>query len=221
MADADHAPAFWASVASTFKDDPAVIFEPYNEPRITTSNSQTTNPWQCWRDGCLVNDLFLFHDQPIAGAPAWQGAGMQSLVDAIRSTGATNPILIDGLNSSQDLSQLLQYLPTDPLHQLIADYHDYMSPTSKNTPTYWGTVIAQSAAQVPLITSEFGEKDCQSNYVTQYMQWADQHNVSYVAWVWTNWDCSGMGLLADWSGTPSAYGQPFYDHFHSISFTVG
>jgi hypothetical protein len=145
---------------------------------------------------------------------------MQTLVDAIRSTGATNPILIDGLNWSEDLTQLLQYLPSDPQHQLIADYHNYISATSRNGLGYWNSTIAPVAAHMPLMTSEFGEKDCHSNYVTQYMQWADQYDISYIAWVWMNWPCSGLGLVADWNGTPSAYGQPFYVHYHSLSFTT-
>ncbi|HZU12375.1 MAG TPA: cellulase family glycosylhydrolase [Chloroflexota bacterium] len=221
MADADHALAFWTSVAGTFKGDPAVIFEPYNEPHITTANAQTTNPWQCWRDGCLIDELDQYHNTPIVGAAPWQAAGMQSLVDAIRATGAANPILIDGLNWAQDLTQMLQYLPTDPQNQLIADYHNYMSAGSKNTAAYWNSVIAPVAARMPVMTSEVGEKDCGSGYVMHYMQWADAHGVGYAPWVWMTWQCNAMGLIADWNGTPSAYGQTFYDHFHAVSLVTG
>ncbi|MBV9280935.1 MAG: cellulase family glycosylhydrolase, partial [Chloroflexi bacterium] len=219
MADADHGIAYWTSVADTFKDDPAVIFEPYNEPHITTANAATTNPWQCWRDGCTIEELDQYHNTPIPGAAPWQGAGLQRLVDAIRATGASNPILVDGLNWSQDLIHLLPYLPNDPLGQLIADYHNYMSPASKNTPAYWDAAIAPIAARMPVMTSELGEKDCGASYVTRYMQWADQHGVSYIPWVWMTWNCGAMGLVSSWDGTPSAYGRPFYDHFHAVSLS--
>ena len=43
MADLDHSPAFWASVARAFRDDPAIIFDLYNEPFGVD--------WRCWRDG--------------------------------------------------------------------------------------------------------------------------------------------------------------------------
>jgi hypothetical protein len=33
MADPDHAPDFWSSVARTFKDDPAVVFDPTTSRR--------------------------------------------------------------------------------------------------------------------------------------------------------------------------------------------
>jgi Cellulase (glycosyl hydrolase family 5) len=67
MADLDHSVAFWSSVARVFKADPAVAFDLYNEPYGIS--------WKCWRDGCIL--------------PAgWRTAGMQALVDAVRSTGA-------------------------------------------------------------------------------------------------------------------------------------
>lgn len=216
MADADHASAYWQSVATTFKSDPAVIFEPYNEPHISTMDAQTTNPWQCWRDGCTVTVVYGEGNQIIATTP-WQGVGMQSLINTIRSTGATNPIMLAGLNWSQDLTQFLQYLPTDPQQQLIASYHNYMWPGSRNTPAYWNSVIAPIAQQMPVVTGEFGEKDCQARFVNQYMAWADAHNVSYLPWVWVPWGCGGDGLLSDWAGTPSAYGQVFYTHFHLVN----
>src|SRR5947207_674401 len=71
MPDADHALAFWTSVASVFKSDPAVLFDLYNEPHDVS--------WSCWRNGCT--------------SPGWQTAGMQSLVTAVRSTRATQPII--------------------------------------------------------------------------------------------------------------------------------
>jgi hypothetical protein len=73
---------------------------------------------------------------------------MQSLVDAIRAAGATNPPH-RRRNWSQDLTQMLAYLPTDPRHQLIADYHNYMSAGSKNIPRYWDSVIARSPPGSP------------------------------------------------------------------------
>ncbi len=46
MADSDHAPAFWQSVASEFHADPAVIFDLYNEPHDIG--------WDCWLSGCPI-----------------------------------------------------------------------------------------------------------------------------------------------------------------------
>jgi hypothetical protein len=226
MADADHAPAFWTSVASTFKNDPAVIFEPYNEPFIDTTNAQTTNPWQCLRDGCTITQYYpcFFFSCP-AISLNWQAAGMQNLVNTIRATGATNVITISGLNKSADLSQLLQYLPHDSQNQLTATFHNYGDSATSNGgcgPSCWDSVIAPLAQKIPVITDEYGQDNCQTSYITQFMDWADQHHISYLPWAWTNWGCSGwaLGLLTDWNGTRSSYGQVIYDHFHTVSFTI-
>ncbi len=69
MPDADHSPAFWVSVAQTFRSVPGVVFDLFNEPHDV--------PWSCWLNGCSMG--------------SWQAAGMQSLVDAVRSTGAGQP----------------------------------------------------------------------------------------------------------------------------------
>src|SRR6266513_1430700 len=78
MADRDHAPAFWRSVGSTFRRDPAVVFDLFNEPHDIS--------WDCWQNGCTTQDA----------TGSWQVAGYQSLVDAVRASGAPNPVLVAG-----------------------------------------------------------------------------------------------------------------------------
>ena len=65
MADLDHAPAFWSSVATVFRSDPAVVFDLFNEPHDIS--------WVCWQNGCATSDA----------TGSWQVAGFQSLVDAV------------------------------------------------------------------------------------------------------------------------------------------
>src|SRR5439155_374946 len=48
MADLDHAPAFWSSVASFFKNDHGVVFDLFNEPHDIG--------WDCWLNGCTTSD---------------------------------------------------------------------------------------------------------------------------------------------------------------------
>lgn len=103
MADANHSPAFWKSVAATFRNNHAIIFDLYNEPHDIS--------WSCWKKGCTTD--------------GWQTAGMQSLVTAVRSTGAKQPLMLGGLGYAGDLSQWLAFKPTDPLHQLVASLHTY------------------------------------------------------------------------------------------------
>ena len=107
MPDGDHSVDFWRSVATTFANDPNVVFDLFNEPYNVS--------WECWRDGCS------FPGDVDTGP--WQIVGMQTLVDAVRASGATQPILVGGLHVSNDLSQWLAYAPADPLGQLVACVH--------------------------------------------------------------------------------------------------
>jgi hypothetical protein len=205
MADVDHAPTFWAEVATAFAADPAVVFDLYNEPYIDTQNADTQDPWTCWRDGCTI--------KAGAGIPAdWAGTGMQALVDAVRGTGATNVIMAGGLAYANDLSGWIAHAPNDPKKQLAASFHLYNFNTCK-TQACWDGQIAPVAAEVPLVTGEIGENDCGHGFIDGYMAWADAHGISYLGWTFNPWDCAtGPALVTDFAGTPTAFGQGYRDH---------
>lgn len=230
MADEDHSIDYWTSVANTFKSDPAVIFEPYNEPHETTSDTNASDPWVCWRDGCQANVLNHSYTGPKT-ALNWQGAGMQQLVNTIRNTGAKNPITLGGLSFSNNLNGFLQsdsngkpYTPNDPLHQLAATFHNYKG-WGCGTASCWNGTIAKVAQKMPVITTEFGQHDCGSDFVDPWMQWADTNGINYTAWVWTPGTCPGgvssgdsgaWGLLADWNGNPNSYGKSILNHLKQV-----
>jgi endoglucanase len=133
-------------------------------------------------------------------------------VTAIRAGGATQPIMLGGLNYSNDLSGWLAHEPTDsdPTPQLIASWHNYPGQASCGyTVACWNAATSTVAASVPIITGEFGETDGGSNDLTAYMNWADAHGIGYLPWAW--WDGTGLSgdaaLYALYSGpnfTPQA-----------------
>ena len=208
MADADHAPAFWRSVATTFKGDHAIIFDLFNEPFAIG--------WACWRNGCRVGAQ--------AGAPAYRTAGMQALVNAVRSAGATQPLLLGGLNYSSQLAGWSAHAPRDPRHQLIAAEHNYggLSPCSASC----RAGVLATAAHHPVLFGELGETDCGHGYIDQMMGFADRHRIGYLGWAWDatapgGWNCnSGPALITAYNGTPTAYGIGLRDHLRSLGPAV-
>ena len=207
MADTDHSIKFWKSMAKTFKSDRAVIFDLFNEPYITS--------WPCWLNGCQTS-------YGLNGANVfYQAAGMQQLVNAVRSTGATTPLMLGGLAFSSDESQWRKYEPNDPDHQLIVSFHTY-NVGGCNDVTCWNTTIAPLAKVVPVVTGEFGEVSCADTYDLIYMPWADAHGVSYIGWTWDatdeGWDCSGgPALIVNYRGTPTAYGVALKMHLAQLA----
>jgi endoglucanase len=199
MADADHTPAFWRSVASTFRHDHAVLFDLFNEPFGIG--------WDCWLHGCQV--------ARDSGFPAYRTAGMQRLVSAVRSTGATQPLMLGGLDYSGDLGGWPAHEPYDPRHQLVAAEHNYG--TLGPCDTGCRAAILQTHQRVPIVMGELGETDCHHGYIDQMMPWADRHGLSYVGWAWDVADCrQEPALIRDYQGDPTAFGIGFRNHLRAL-----
>lgn len=203
MPDLDHSPAFWTSVANTFKNNSSVIFDLYNEPHDVS--------WACWKNGSTA---------PQSGDCSGVGfavAGMQTLINTVRATGATNVLMLGGLAWSNDLSQWLANKPTDPQNNLVASVHIYNFNACANS-SCWDSQIAPVAAQVPVLAGEIGENDCASGFVNTLTSWFDQHSIGYLAWTWTaSGNCGGTpALISDWSGTPTGYGAGYKAHLLSL-----
>ncbi|MGW4733787.1 cellulose binding domain-containing protein [Streptomyces shenzhenensis] len=200
-----YTPSFWSSVAGTFKDDPATVFDLFNEPYPDRATPTLTQAWECWRDGGSCPGI------------GYEVAGMQDLVDAVRGTGAQNVIMAGGLAYSNDLGQWLTYRPTDPTGNLVAAYHVYNFNTCASE-SCWNSTLAPVAEQVPLVAGEIGENTCAHGFVDQVMQWFDDRNLSYLGWTWNTWDCAaGPSLISSFDGTPTAYGTGLRDHLRALN----
>jgi hypothetical protein len=187
--DADHAPAALQAIANAFRNDPNTFIGLQSEPHGIS--------WACWKNGgsdCSVGYTAL---------------GMQGALNAVRSTGATNPVTASGIDYANNLSQWLAYRPSDPAGQLMAEAHVY-GLNSCDTTTCFNTDYAPVAASVPLVFGETGEtydaSDCGTSYISTFLSWADAHSVGYEPWTWDTWgNCSS--LISDFNGTPAnAYG---------------
>ena len=203
MPDRAQAIPFWKSVARTFTGNDAVIFDLFNEPfPEAASNGNETEAWRCWRNG---GSACVGITYPVVG--------MQSLVDAVRSTGANNVIMLSGLNFANDLTQWLAYEPTDPDHNLVASWHAY-SFNSCNTKSCWNGEVAPVIAKVPVIAAEIGDNTCSGGYLDTLMSWLDSKGTSYLAWAWNaDFQCtSGPSLITNYTGTPTVLGAAFKSH---------
>jgi Cellulase (glycosyl hydrolase family 5) len=209
MADATHAPEFWQSVAKTFEHNHGVMFDLFNEPYISS--------WKCWLHGCATT----YNDS--GATVTYKAVGMQRLVDAVRSTGATQPLMLGGLAWSSDESGWLTHEPTDPDHQLVVSFHTYNF-SGCNDKSCWRSTIAPLAKKVPIVTGELGESGCKDTYIDSYMPWADSHGISYLGWTWdstgppSDWSCSGgPALIVNYAGKPTAYGAGLKRHLAALA----
>jgi endoglucanase len=174
---------FWQSVATAYSKVPAVIFDAFNEPYSRSGGFQLT--WSCWKSGgCqapIENDV-----TPTAGQ-TFTVAGMQTLVTTIRKAGATQPILLAGLDYANDLRGWLANRPSDT--QLIASWHNYPGQRCRSV-SCWNSEIAPVAEVVPVIASEFGQTDGTTTHFAAFLPWADAHGIGYAPWAWWVVDAS-------------------------------
>jgi endoglucanase len=217
MADADHSVEFWSSVASRFRGSRRVLFHTFDEPHDVD--------WPCLRDGCVANDAPEGQER----FGSYRTAGQQQLVDAIRATGARQPIIVSGPGFAGDLSGWTRYAPHDRLRRLVADvssfdYADYVLGHMR--------ALRGLSRRHPVIVGGFGDTHCVSTYSQKLMSAMDSLQQSYLAWTWnTVQDYGGCAnaLLDDpgperngfpagyYSARPSGFGQGVRDHFLALA----
>jgi len=187
--DEDHSPAFWTSLATTFKGDPNVILAPWGETTVSAG---------CFLAGGNCGATYGSSNTPFTSA------GMQQAVTLMRQAGYGGVISIPGVSYANDLSMWLATEPKDPLNQIVAEAHIYGKNTCDTTSCFDMT-LAPVAMTVPLIFGETGEtydgSDCNASYITTFLTWADAHGVGYETWTWDTWGGCGV-LISDYTGTP-------------------
>ena len=200
--DEDHAPAVWASMASTFKNDPNVVLAPWGETNVNAN---------CFLDGGCAATYSPSNTR-------YRVAGMQQAVTVMRQAGYRGIIAIPGIDYGNNLADWLSHMPRDSRHQLIAEAHVYGHQTCDDVACFQAT-YAPVARRVPLVFGETGESyvntDCGTRHISTIVNWADAHRVGYEAWAWDTWGNCGI-LIRNYVGKPfSAYGAWIRSHYLS------
>lgn len=180
---------FWQQVAADYKDFGTVLFELFNEPQ---GIDQAT-----WLHG---NDTY---------------AGYQQLYDVVRSAGAQNICIVNGLDWGYDLSFVNDSFKLDG-QNIIYGSHPYNDKGSKGYTGPGGSFdnnFKGVLGKYPLIFTEFGVNSGSyfpSGYVEVYQRilaYANQNKVNYTVFAW--WVESDPNkanifpdIIQDWSGTP-------------------
>lgn len=194
----EYSAVFWTDVAQRFSGNERVVFNLFNESHVPASgphaqsgtealadsvlhdlsgnspletNATLANWWRIWRDG---NEQF---------------AGMQSLVDAIRDTGASNHISVGGLDFSADQRGWLSYAPHDPLGKLWVDNHAYPAGSKCTDALCWAqSLLPLRANGYGIMFGETGNaigqspQGCQTDFVKRVFRFALQHEIPVLAW---------------------------------------
>jgi endoglucanase len=234
MMDADNSLEFWTSIANTFKGNPAVLFELYNEPYVVpasathgafasaTGKVPDSVANAIIRDGGTADFYFArstgaFNSAITRVAYRWHSLGYQPVIDAVRAAGASNVILCGGNHYSNDLTWWSQQPPEDPSQQLAVSLHLYPGGYPYNLKTDAAAVDAMLAAIVashPLVITEMGDEGGSNPavFANKVLAWADSHGYSVLAWSWNPWGGANTLIQDNTHFTPTAgLGRAYHD----------
>lgn len=201
---------FWKNAAERYKNNPAVLFELFNEPHGIS--------WEIWRNG---GDLNSAKNKSTDVNPAenkekqqdTNSVGMQALVDAVRATGAKNIILAGCLDWSYDLTGVVNGYALDDKGGNGIMYVAHIYPWK----TGWKDKVLVAAEKYPVIVTEVG---CPRSYDDfSFIKPNERHPLE--GWAedmigmmqkyklnWTGFSfhprCGPM-VIQDWDYTPTPY----------------
>jgi hypothetical protein len=138
---------FWNQVASTFKDNPLVIFDLFNEPHDISDSK--------WRNGGTV-----YYKERVNGVmktKSYRASGMQDLIDEIRSVGALNLLSVSGMHWAGKADVLV----SKPLNAsgFFAGMHVYCHDCGANNPhlpNRFPSGVDAAMKRFPIVVTEAG-----------------------------------------------------------------
>jgi len=200
---------FWKDAAAIYKNNPAVLFDLFNEPHDIS--------WEVWRNGGFVEektkkggeDAFLSEEERKKSDRSFQSPGMQALVDTIRGVGAKNIVVAGGIGWSCDLSGITKgYALEDKTgNGVMYSWHVY------NWHTGWADTVMATAAKHPILIGECGADANKMGFIPDEQQenpatWSPRF-IGFVQKNKLNWTafsfhphCTPV-LISDWKFTPT------------------
>jgi hypothetical protein len=191
---------FWHDCARSYRNQPNVLFDLYNEPHNTT--------WDVWLKGGDITESVGVGARQGAFTPVvYHTPGMQAMLDTVRATGARNVVVCGGLDWAYDLSGFLKgYQLKDPHGDGIV-YACHAYPIKGDTVAKWLVKLDAARPHIPIIMSEFGAQnrgadvDKPNAWVQQVVAAMRERNSNWIAW--DLHPAAGPTLISDWNYTPT------------------
>ena len=196
----DNSVLFWKSVAKRFANNPAVLFDLYNEPHDVS--------WDVWKNGGAVEER---NDDPARGKHLmYHTPGMQALVDTVRAAGAKNVVVAGGLDWAYDLRGIVAGSALTDRGGNGIMYATHIYPWKKD----WDVNVTPTVVKYPVFVGEVGTKPwhegepAHENVYTEawapdVIKYIQTHNLSWTAWSFH--PSANPCLITGWDYTPTDY----------------
>lgn len=201
---------FWKEVAEKYKNNPAVLFELFNEAHGIS--------WEIWKNGGVVTDKKKKEgvvDENNEETTSFTAIGHQQLIDTVRATGAKNIVIVGGLDWSYDLSGVLNGFELDDKGGNGIVYSTHVYPWKSK----WKEKFMSVAEKHPIFIGETGaplerysfippsQHEDPYTWVPDMLGVIQQHKYHWTAWAFHP-KC-GPEAIKDWNYTPTAHWGAF------------
>jgi hypothetical protein len=205
---------FWKDAAARYANNPAVLFDIFNEPHDTS--------WDVWRNG--GDAMVKSHSGPFKVT----GVGMQALVNAVRGTGAKNIIVAGGLEYAYDLTGILNGYALDDKggNGIMYSTHFY------NWHKGWSAHFMAVAAKYPVIIGETGadvkkmnfipanQQEDPSTWVPDLIGFIQKNHLNWTAWSFSKGATPGMLTDMNTFAPNSFWGEPVKEALNGKQFDM-
>ncbi len=171
----------WKNLAPMLNGDNGIIYEMFNEPRPAPNAAN----WQQWT------------------------VAMNIVVKTIRSTGATNALLADGLKFAESLNGVMPL--TDPLNQVFYSSHPYFHSAADQMQSTWARKFGSLAATAPVILGEWTTATtyyCDANTLAaglQLLRYIQSLHIGLIAVTYDFGLPKYGGIVSNYNGTPTTF----------------
>ncbi len=194
----DKSATFWTDCATRYKNNPAVLFDLYNEPHPSS--------WSVWRNGGTITDSGITYTSP----------GMQGLLNAVRATGANNVVVVGGRAYAYDLTGIMNgwaLTDTSSGKGIIYASHVYPWKTDRDAK------VTVAAATYPILIGECGADTDPTpagggtplntqgviNWSNNHIAWMNTHGYHWTGWSFHK--SAGPTMISDFTNyTPTTWG---------------
>lgn len=165
----DNSALFWKSVAKEYANNPAVLFDLYNEPHDVS--------WDVWKNGGEVTE-------EVKGTNVtYHSPGMQSLLDTVRAVGAKNLAVVGGLDWAYDLTGVMNGYALSDSDGAGIIYSSHIYPWKRD----WEGKVAIAAKKYPVILGEVGcqpdpKQEDPSIWAPKVLAFIEKYQLNWTAW---------------------------------------
>jgi endoglucanase len=189
----------WDTLARRYADDPAVLFDLFNEPHDPISD----DPYEL--QGVYPGGLIAPIPGRRVGMIQWQ-RWAHHLIATIRAHHPLALIFVSGIGWAYDLRGMpLTDSNGAPLSNIVYSTHVYpwLSVAWRRLEKDWDRAFGHLASRVPVFAGEWGGEPGDLEWGTRLRRYLDARDIGWTAWSWSDWPhLVASARAGDYSPTP-------------------